>query len=278
MGGMRGDPRDDDPADVDRWRASGRSPYTRSGAYEAGRSARQQTGGLSPRQAIAGRRGALLGLVALVALISIALLTVCLYGAVVPRLADILAGPPTIPVNSTVDATSAPTARATGTATAIAPSGNGDWDTFKLYDGGFQVDVPGVLASSHGYFINNFSGQGVDLSYTGATLSTPLQRLEAHVKVSVLYSTKITNLNICPQGGTPVQAGSGSVHLSAWQRDQGDTVFLNLVLNGEAIEISMTSRVSGQAALPTYAEIWQHMLASIAPLPGQTAGTTHPCG
>jgi hypothetical protein len=137
--------------------------------------------------------------------------------------------------------------------------------------------VPGVLGSSHGYFINDFSGQGVDLSYNGATLSTPVQHLESGVKVSVLYSTKITNLNICPQGGTLVQAGSGNGQIAAWERDQGDTVYVNLVLNGEAIEIHMTSR-SGQPALPQYAEIWQHMLGSIALLPGQPVGTTHPCG
>jgi hypothetical protein len=93
----------------------------------------------------------------------------------------------------------------------------------------------------------------------------------------VLYSTKITNINICPQGGTPAQAGAGAVHIAAWERDKGDTVYVNLVLNGVAIEIHMTSR-SGQSVLPQYAEIWNHLLASIAPLPGLPASTTHPCG
>jgi hypothetical protein len=258
--------------DEERWMSSGRSPSTPPDTYRPDMSERNP----SPRQGIAGRRGALLGLVALVALISIALLTVCLYGAVAPRLADLLAGPSTIPVNSTANSPSAPTAQAT-TAAPTTPGGNGDWDTFKLYDGGFQVDVPGVLGSSHGYFINDFSGQGVDLAYNGATLSTPVQRQEAGVKMSVLYSTKITNINICPQGGTSIQVGSGQARIAAWQRDQGDTVYVNLVLNGEAIEIHMSSR-SGQPALPQYAEIWTHVLASIAPLPGQPPGTTHPCG
>ncbi len=95
--------------------------------------------------------------------------------------------------------------------------------------------------------------------------------------MSVLYSTKITDHNICPQGGTPIQAGAGNTRIPAWQRDQGDTVYLNLVLNGVAIEIHMTSR-SGQPVLPQYADIWTHMLASIAPLPGLPASTTHPCG
>jgi hypothetical protein len=214
-----------------------------------------------------------MGLVALVALGAIALFTACLYGTVTPLLAGILAGPPTSPTAST----SALSAQVTATAQATETPGSRDWDTFTLYDGGFHVDVPGVLGSSHGYFINDFSGQGVDLAYNGAPLSTPLQHLEAGVKVSVLYSTKITNDNICPQGGTSVQVGSGSVRISAWQRDQGDTVIVNLVLNGVAIEISMTSR-SGRPALPQYAEVWTHMLASIGPLPGQPVGITHPCG
>jgi hypothetical protein len=220
-----------------------------------------------------GRRGALLGLVALVVLGAIAFLTVCLYGTVTPLLANILTASPTSPPA----ATTAPSVQATATEQATEAAGSEDWDTFNVYDGGFRVDVPGVLSSSHGYFINDFSGQGVDLAYNGATLSTPLQRLESGVKVSVLYSTKITNINICPQGGTPVQVGSGNVHIAAWERDQGDTVYLNLVLNGEAVEIHMTSR-SGQPALPHYAQIWTHMLASIAPLPGLPQSTTHPCG
>jgi hypothetical protein len=222
---------------------------------------------------MSGRRGALLGVVAVATLAAILALTVCVYGTVTPLLANILAAPPTVPPS----ATAAPTAPATAAATATVRSGNGDWDTFHVYDGGFRVDVPGVLSSSHAYFINDFSGQGVDLAYNGAPLSTALQHLESGVKVSVLYSTKITDNNICPQGGTPVQAGSGSGTISAWKRDQGDMVFLNLVLNGVAIEIHMTSR-SGQPALPQYAEIWTHMLASIALLPGQPVGTTHPCG
>ena len=210
----------------------------------------------------------------MVTLAAIGLLTACLYGVAAPLLANVLASPPTVSPAAT---SAASTSIVQATAAETATPGNKDWDTFTVYDGGFRIDVPGVLGSSHGYFINDFSGQGVDLSYNGATLSTPLQRLEAGVKMSVLYSTKITNINICPQGGTPVQAGAGSAKISAWERDQGDTVFLNLVLNGVAIELHMTSR-SGQPALPQYAEIWTHMLASIAPLPGLPPGTTHPCG
>jgi hypothetical protein len=261
-----GDVRTVDMRGDDRWTPGEQAPQRRTSAHSSGRQARGPS--------MFARRGALIGLGAIVALAAIALLTACLYTAAVPLLARVLAAPPTVPLSPT----SVPSPPASATALATATPKNGDWDPFTLYDGGFRVDVPGVLGSSHGYFINDFSGQGVDLSYTGATLSTPLQRLEAQVKVSVLYSTKITDHNICPQGGAPIQIGPGNARIPAWQRDAGDTVRANLVLNGEAIEISMTSRVSGQSALPYYADIWQHMLASLAPLPSQPAGTTHPCG
>lgn len=120
----------------------------------------------------------LLGVAVLVTLTAIALLTACLYGVVAPLLASVLAGPPTI-LPAATSAASSSSVQATATVAATATPGNRDWDTFTLYDGGFRVDVPGVLGSSHGYFINDFSGQGVDLAYNGATLSTPLQRLEA---------------------------------------------------------------------------------------------------
>jgi hypothetical protein len=256
MGDMRGD---------GRWTPGEQAPQRRPSAHSSG--------GQPRGPSMFARRGALMGLGALVALLAIALLTACLYSVVTPLLARVLAAP-TVPIS----ATSVPSPPVSPTAQATTTPKNADWDTFTLYDGGFRVDVPGVLGSSHGYFINDFSGQGVDLSYMGATLSTPLQRLEAEVKVSVLYSTKITDHNICPQGGAPIQIGAGNARISAWQRDEGETVRVNLVLNGEAIEVSMTSRVSGQSALPYYADIWRHMLASLAPLPGQPAGTTHPCG
>jgi hypothetical protein len=235
-----------------------------------------QPRGSSQKQGLIGRRGVLLGVGALVTLTAIGLLTACLYGLAAPLLTGVLAGSPTV----SSAATSAPSSNNVQqqiAATATATPGSSDWDTFTVYDGGFHVDVPGVLSSSHGCFINDFSGQGVDLAYNGATLSTPLQRLEAGTKVSVLYSTKITSIDICPQCGTPVQAGAGGVHIAARERDQGDTVYVNPVLNGVAIEIHMTSG-SGQSVLPQYAEIWNHMLASIAPPPGLLASTTHPCG
>ena len=159
---------------------------------------------------------------------------------------------------------------------ALTPT-SADWYTYKNWEGGFQVDVPGVIGSSHAGFINDFSGKEVDLYYIGAPISSALQRREAQIWVKILYSTKITDQNICPQGGTPVMLGSGSAHIPAWQRDERRIVALNLVLNGTAIEIDLDTRDDAQPALPQYADIWQHMLASFVPLPATQHSATHPC-
>lgn len=160
---------------------------------------------------------------------------------------------------------------------ALTPT-SADWATFTNSEGGFQVDVPGVISSSHAYFINDFSGKGSDFYYTGAPLSSPLQQREAKLWVKVLYSARITDMNICPQGGTAVKIGSGKLQIPAWQRDEGRIVALNLVLNGVAIQITLDSRDDGQPALARYDDIWRHMLASFAPLPGVRSLTTRPCG
>jgi hypothetical protein len=153
-----------------------------------------------------------------------------------------------------------------------------DWSTFESWDGGFQFDMPGVIGSSHGYFINDFSGFGANYSYTGAPLTTPLQRREAELSMSILFSTKIADRNICPQGGAAVMIGSGSDRIPAWVRDEGQTVVLNLVLNGRAIQITLGSRDNTQPVLAQYGDIWRHMLATFAPLPGVQPLTTQPCG
>ncbi len=160
---------------------------------------------------------------------------------------------------------------------ALTPTSS-DWYTVKNFEAGFQVDIPGVIGSSHAYFINDFSGKGSDFYYTSDPISSPLQQREAELWVKILYSTKITDLNICPQGGAAVKIGSGNVHVAAWQRDEGRIVALNLVLNGTAIEIDLDSRDDAQPALARYGDIWWHMLASFAPLPGVQHLTTHPCG
>lgn len=194
-------------------------------------------------------------------------LTLLLTPVALPLVARDLATPTTAPAVATYEATLTPTSP--------------DWNTLMNSDVGFQLDIPGVISSSHAYFINDFSGMGSDFYFNGAPLSSPLQKREAPLWVKVLYSAKITDFNICPQGGTRVALGSGHVHIPAWQRDEGRIVALNLVLNGNAIEIDLDTRDNALAALPTYADIWQHMLASFAllpDLPGQSHATTHPCG
>lgn len=177
-------------------------------------------------------------------------------------------------------AISTPTIRAVSAATGKATQtpASADWYTLRSWDGGFQIDVPGVLGSSHGYFIDDFSGMGADLSYTGAPLSSPLQRREALLEVSILYATKITDRNLCPQGGVAVILGSGSERAHGWVRDEGRIVALNLVLNGKAIQVTLDSQNGAQPVLAYYGDIWRHMLASFAPLPGVQRLTTHPCG
>ena len=175
-------------------------------------------------------------------------------------------------------ATTSTTGLSVATQEATLTPTSADWYLYKSLDGGFQVDVPGVIGSSHGYFINDFNGMGADLSYTGAPLSSLLQQREAHIEMSILYSTKITDRNICPQGGVAVMIGSGNERVRAWVRNEGRIVALNLVLNGRAIQITLDSRDDAQPALAGYSDIWRHMLASFAPLAGAERLTTHPCG
>jgi hypothetical protein len=175
-------------------------------------------------------------------------------------------------------ATTPTTASSAATLEATLTPTSADWYLFKSVDGGFQVDMPGVIGSSHGYFINDSNGMGADLSYTGAPLSSSLQQREAHLEVNILYSTKITDRDICPQGGVAMMIGSGSKQVRAWVRNEGRIVALNLVLNGRAIQITLDSRDDAQPALARYGDIWRHMLASFAPLPGAQRLTMHPCG
>lgn len=277
---MRGDDSDRRPSG---WRAPGTpdnpvSPHHADTRFGAGAVGRPDLG-----PSVGGRRGVLAVLAACVAIV---LLTACLYAAVVPALTQALgalgslgtASPAATVAGTAVDRPTSAVPHATVAQQGIATPASADWVVFTNYGGGFRVDVPGVLGSSHGYFINDFSGQGADFAYTGVPLVTPLQQREAQTGLSILYSTKITDQNICPQGGVPVHIGSGTATASAWQRDEGADVKVNLVLNGTAIEIALSSRDTSQVVLAQDGDIWRHMLASFAPLPGQPQRATHPCG
>jgi hypothetical protein len=179
---------------------------------------------------------------------------------------------------ASIQATQAAAALTATDASGVSGSGSSDWYTFADGNGGFQIDVPGVIGSSHGYFINDFSGMGADFTYGGAPLTTPLERREAQLFVSIQYSTKITDRNICPQGGVAVLIGSGNRRIPALVRDEGPVAALNLVLNGRAIQVILNTNDANEPALTAYGDVWQHMLASFAPLPSARPLSTHPCG
>jgi hypothetical protein len=248
----------DDKQQMPRWRPS-ESPQQPD-------SQQMRPRGHATSRRAGGRGGAVIALLALMVIALVVLLTIVVSSVVMPIL--------------TQDFVTAPPATAAWFATqdvALTPT-SADWYTFQNWEGGFQVDIPGVIGSSHAYFINDFSGKGSDFYYTNDPISSPLQQREAKIWVKVLYSTKITDENICPQGGTLVMLGSGNEQVPAWVRNEGRIVAVNLVLNGMAIEILLDTRDNAQPALPLYGDIWRHMLASFAPLPGQSQRATHPCG
>jgi hypothetical protein len=263
---MRGnDMRSDDDLRRPAWYAA----ETQSGMRSSS-SGQVRDGGMAPGRG----RIALMGLGALIALVA---LTACCTQALVPLLTGFYSVAMAPSTTISRSAVAAPTASATSASQATATPATPNWRSFTS-GGGFRIDLPGALGSSHGYFINDFSGQGFDLSYLGAPIVTPLQQREAQIWVSIRYSTKIVDTNICPQGGVPVTLGSGNATTPAWQRDEGTDGKVNLVLNGTAIEIALYSSESSQPVLSQYADIWRHMLASFAPLPGQPQHMTHPCG
>lgn len=149
----------------------------------------------------------------------------------------------------------------------------------------FRIDMPSMLACSHGFFINDFSGFGCDYFYAGAPTQTALQHVERETQVELLSSTKITDRNICPQGGTSVRVGTGADTFTGWERDavssttSDGTVTLNLVVHGTPIQLSLMGFGGEQQPFfERYGVIWRHMLASFTLLPAPVTQTVHPCG
>jgi hypothetical protein len=152
---------------------------------------------------------------------------------------------------------------------------------------GFQVEIPGVLSSSHGFFINGTSGQGLDLTYQGAPLSDSLQQLEAETEVDVLFSGAISDTNICPSTGTPITVGPGIVGRQQTDVPPNPTgaaapfpyVTVSFVLHGVAIQLRLlASQAAPDTFLTRYSALWQHMLASAVAVPGGPGDSNHPCG
>jgi hypothetical protein len=173
------------------------------------------------------------------------------------------------------------------TAATVASSPTPDWRVFTDSTYGFHVDYPGALGASHGFFINSTSGEGFDLAYQGAPVEDALQRLETETEMEYLYSIHITDTNICPRGGTAVTVGPGIT--GQQQTDVPPTptgpsqpfpyVMVSFVFHGVAIRIQLSApQADPQTFLTRYGGLWQHVLASVAAVPGGPGDSNHPCG
>ena len=161
-----------------------------------------------------------------------------------------------------------------------------DWYAAELPNGGFRVDMPSVLSPDHPAYINGGAGEYIAFVYTGRPASDPLKRAAAQARVFVQYASRITDDNICPSGGTPMTLGarySGYQQSDAPPEADGPPtnypyVRVSTVLNGEAIQLELNASGPADTFFARYGEIWLHMLASFAPLPGQPISTNRPCG
>lgn len=214
-----------------------------------------------------------------------ALLASCLYWTVLPPLQAFVGSQfSAVPGQATSGPPSAGSATLVATSAAQAPS---DWYS-EPYSGTnvrFRIEMPAMLACAHGFFINDFSGFGCDYSYSGAHAQTDLQRVELETQVELLSSTKVTDRNICPQGGTQVRVGTGTNTLIGWERDDvskttsDGTVTLNLVVHGTPVQLSLMGfGGEPQPFFERYGAIWRHMLASFTLLSAAVTQPVHPCG
>ncbi|HEV2237027.1 MAG TPA: hypothetical protein VGR57_10245 [Ktedonobacterales bacterium] len=174
-----------------------------------------------------------------------------------------------------------------GQATARAASATTtDWTRYVNPSYGFQLDLPGALASGHGFFINDASGQGFDMAYANAPLTTSLQRLESETVVEVLYASAITDRDICPDAGAPVTLGAGipgRAESNAPPLTNGPAanypyIRASVAQGGVAVRFELRGQPPAETFMARYGAIWSHMLASFAPVSGGPAYVTHPCG
>lgn len=162
-----------------------------------------------------------------------------------------------------------------------------DWRTDVEADGGFRIDVPGVLSPLHEVFINNASGKSISWTYVGVPLASSLQRVMVQTSLIMRYSSQILSDNLCPSASaTPITLGSG---IQAWQEtdvpphangapETFGYVRVSLTLNGEAIQITLEGPAPVDTFFTRYGAIWSHMLASFAQLPTQPVNHSRPCG
>jgi hypothetical protein len=220
----------------------------------------------------------------LTAVVSVVVLGACLSSLVVGFVRQVA-------VTSAPEASPSPSivrkATPTPTATSAPSLSTPDWRIVRESEFGFRLDIPGALGSPHGFFINGTSGQGFDLSYYGAPLADALQRLETETHMEVLFSTAITDQNICPSSGTLVTVGpgiSGRQQTDVPPTPTGPSqpypyVMVSLVFHGVAIRLQLSApQADPQTFLTRYGGLWQHVLASVSAVPGGPGDTNHPCG
>jgi hypothetical protein len=245
----------------------------------------KDTRNTSARGRVAGRAATIAAVLAAIAVMTV--LLSALAFRVLGAFSSPAQAPAAVGASTRVRATPPPSAAPTSAPAATpASQAGGDWQPYVNADVGFRLDVPAVLGSSHGFFINNFTGQGFDMTYTGAPTTTPLQTLEAETTVEVLYSGTITDRDICPHDGTPVMLGDGIVGLQETNAPPDANgpdapypyVHVSLVLNGTAIRIELRGQAPAETFFTRYGDLWQHMLASFATVPGAPVSPTHPCG
>lgn len=212
-----------------------------------------------------------------------ALLAACLYWLLLPPLQAFVGSQLSVAPGQ---AASTPAGSSTleATAPALLPL---DWYS-GIHSGAnyrFRLDMPAMLACAHGFFINDFSGMGCDYTYAGAAAQTALQQVELETQVELLSSAKITDRNICPQGGAQVRVGTGADTITGWERDDvsgtssNGTVTLNLVIRGTPVQLSLTGFGNQpQPFFERYGAIWHHMLTSFTLLPAPVSQLVHPCG
>jgi hypothetical protein len=168
----------------------------------------------------------------------------------------------------------------TGAAT-VTPLPTPDWRA-TYFAGVFRLDVPGVLVSTHGYFLQSGNGQGSDFVYTGAATLSPLQQIAATATLTVQYATTVTTVDLCPHGGTPVALGhgTGTTHLTGWQTFSASSppsVDVRVVLGGLAINIALQGVDPAGTFFSRYGSLWQHILASFTVIRQPDPHAVNPC-
>lgn len=179
-------------------------------------------------------------------------------------------------------ATATPTPNGAGTNTPEP-----DWYTAELPEAGIRFDMPSVLSPGHPAEINGNAGKLIAYTYIGSPASSPLKRAAAQATITVQYSSRITDDNICPSGGDRVILGPGITGYLQTDVSPGANgppasypyARVSAVLNGEAIQLELNAPGPADATFfARYGDIWRHILASFAPLPNQPPSGNRPCG